>query len=454
MDRALRIAFEAALDYLAGLDRNPIAPTAGLAALRVRLGGELAGEGIEPERVIRDLLAAVEGGIMGSTSGRFFGWVIGGALPAAIGADWLTTVWDANATLHVSGPAAGVVEEVAAGWLKEILGIPAKASFAFVGGCQMANLTCLAAARHAVLERRGWNVEERGLAGSPPIRVLASHDRHGNLDRVLRLLGLGTSSVTCFSDDSFERELDPSVPTIVLLQAGEINTGGFDSFEALIPIAKRLDAWVHVEGAFGLWAAASPRYRHLMRGAEAADSWATDGHKWLNTPYDCGYAFVADESAHRAATSYRAGYLMHSSEARDQIDWNPEWSRRARGFPTYAALRQLGRKGIADLVERCCRHAHTIVTEIARMPGAELVSEPILNQGMVRFLDPLGLDHDRRTDDVIAAINRTGEAYFSGTTWRGRRAMRVSVCNWRTTDDDVRRTLAAVSQVLSGAERG
>jgi glutamate/tyrosine decarboxylase-like PLP-dependent enzyme len=449
MENTLRIALESALKHLDGLDSRPVAATAGLAALRTRLGRELSAEGMEPDAVIRELAAAVDGGIMGSTSGRFFGWVIGGALPAAIGADWLTSVWDNNAALHSAAPAAAVVEEVAGAWLKEILGLPEKASFAFVSGCQMANATCLAAARHDALSRCGWNYEEHGLTGAPAIRFLASHARHGAIDRALRFLGFGRSSVTCFDDmDMLERELRSGGPAIVLLQAGEINTGSFDSFAELIPVAKQHGAWVHVEGAFGLWAAASPRFRHLVRGVEQADSWSTDGHKWLNTPFDCGYAFIADEAAHRAATSYRAGYLTHSADARDQIDWNPEWSRRARGFPTYAALRQLGRNGVAELVEGCCRHAHTLALEIAQIPGAELLVEPILNQGLVRFLDPLGRDHDRRTDEVIEAINRSGEAFFTGTNWRGGRAMRISVCNWRTSEQDVRRTIKSVRKAL------
>ena len=446
MDSTLRIAFEAATDFLDNLDRTSIAPTADLSSLRARLGGELPYEGIEPDQVIRELVTAVHGGIMGSASGRFFAWVVGGALPAATAADWLTSVWDNNAAIYSSGPAAAVVEEVAGAWLKQILGIPERAGFAFVTGCQMANCTCLAAARHAVLAKHGWNVAERGLFGAPPIRVFTTAHPHGAIDRALRLLGFGTASVGCLYDMG---ELETEGPAIVILQAGEINTGSFDPFETLISIAKRHGAWVHVEGAFGLWAAASPQYRHLLSGVEAADSWATDGHKWLNVPFDCGYAFIADESAHRAATSFRAGYLVHSTEARDQIDWNPEWSRRARGFPTYAALRQLGRKGVGDLVERCCRHAHTLATAIGRLPGAELVCEPILNQGLVRFLDQNGSDHDHRTDEVIAAINRTGEAFFTGTNWEGHRAMRVSVCNWRTSDEDVSRTLSCVRKVLA-----
>jgi glutamate/tyrosine decarboxylase-like PLP-dependent enzyme len=239
---------------------------------------------------------------------------------------------------------------------------------------------------------------------------------------------------------------------IVVLQAGDICTGAFDDFDKLIPLAKQHGAWVHVDGAFGLWAGASPKYRGLVQGVERADSWTADGHKWLNVPFDCGYAFVADPKSHRDAMSHRAAYLTHDEQARDQIDWNPEWSRRARGFPTYAALRQLGRLGVADLIERCCKHTESLVTRLADLPGVEVSSAPVLNQALVRFLDPRpnpsDEDHDRRTDEVIAAVAASGEAFFTGTTWRGRRAMRVSICNWRTSEDDVQRTVQAVTYIL------
>jgi glutamate/tyrosine decarboxylase-like PLP-dependent enzyme len=253
--------------------------------------------------------------------------------------------------------------------------------------------------------------------------------------------------------DALEEELSKQEgPILLLLQAGDINIGAYDSFETLIPIAKRHGAWVHVDGAFGLWAAASPRLRDLVKGIEAADSWATDGHKWLNVPFDSGFAFVADAEAHRASLSVRAAYLTHAADARDQMDWNPEWSRRARAFPAYAALRQLGRDGLAAMIERCCRHASAIVARIGELPGAELLWKPVINQGLVRFLDQKAgaseADHDRRTDEVIAAILKTGEAFFGGTTWRGRRAMRVSVCNWQTSEDDVERVVKAVARVL------
>ncbi len=454
---ALETSARLALDYLEGLDQRPVHACADHAALRERLGRPLSDDGLPPEQVISELVRDAEPGIIGSAGGRFFAWVIGGALPSALAADWITTAWDQNAVLAASAPAAAMVEEIAGDWLKQILGLPAEASFAFVSGCQMAHVTCLAAARHAQLERCGWNVEERGLSGSPPLRIISSDQRHGSFERAVRLLGLGAGNVEYLPTDSDGR-LPPDAladalaknarPAIVLLQAGEINTGVYDAFAALIPIAQRHGAWVHVDGAFGLWAAASPRYRHLVEGVQLADSWATDGHKWLNVPYDSGYAFIAHPEPHRASVSHRAPYLTHAATMRDQIDWNPEWSRRARGFSTYAALRELGCNGVAALIERCCDHARELVNGIGALPGTEVLWRPSINQALVRFLDPQGTDHDGKTDDVIAAITATGEAFFAGTTWRGMRAMRISVCNWLTSDEDVRRTVSAVAKVL------
>jgi aromatic-L-amino-acid decarboxylase len=353
------------------------------------------------------------------------------------------------------------VEEVAAGWLKQIFDLPNGTSVGFVTGTQMAHMTCLAAARHALLRDRGWDVERKGLSGAPSIRILANCDRHGSSDRAVRFLGLGSDAIVPLAVDDQGR-VTPDIlsaalaastdPTIVILQAGELNCAAFDPFEDLAPLARAAGAWVHVDGAFGLWAKASPRLRHLVQGLELCDSWTTDAHKYLSVPYDSGLAFVRDAEAHRAAMTLSTSYLP-AGAARDQIDWNPEFSRRARGFAVYAALRELGREGLADLVERTCRHAQAIVAGVGALPGALLVAEPVLNQGLVRFLSSAPgateADHDRRTDEVIAAINATGQAFFGGVTWRGRRCMRVSVCNWRTSEEDVARAVAAAKAALA-----
>lgn len=458
---ALARAAEHAYAFLENLADRPVATTADVDALRRRLGRPLPEAGTPAVQVIDDLVADAGPGILGSQTGRFFGWVIGGGLPAAMAADWLTTVWDQNAGIHACGPSAAVVEEVAADWLKALFDLPSEASVGFVTGTQMAHATCLAAARNALLRDRGWDVERRGLNGAPPIRVLANADRHGSVDRAVRLLGLGSEAITPLAVDLDGRVLPQGLaaalaasadPTIVVLQAGELNLAAFDPFETLAPLARSAGAWTHVDGAFGLWAQVSPTHRHLVQGLELCDSWTADGHKYLNVPYDCGFAFVRDAAAHRAAMTLSTSYLPAGGAARDQIDWNPEFSRRARGFPVYAALRELGRAGLAGLVDRTCRHAQAIVAGIAALEGAELVAASNLNQGLLRFRSQTPgaapHDHDRRTEAVIAAINTTGEAFFGGVDWRGQRCMRVSLCNWRTTDDDVRRVIAAARLAL------
>lgn len=462
----LERALHHALNYLEGLEEGSVSATASLEALRGRLAFPLADKGQDPRAVIDDLVAGVEGGLLGSAGGRFFAWVIGGSLPAALAADWLTSTWDQNAALHACSPAEAVIEEVCGDWLKALLGLPASASFALTTGCQMAHVTGLAAARHAVLARHGWDVERKGLQGAPRIHVLCNSQNHGSIERTLRFLGLGSDCVQNLEVDE-EGRLRPEAleaalqaiqgePALVLLCAGDINIGAFDRFEELIPLAQAHGAWVHVDGAFGLWVQASPRLRHLLKGVERADSWATDGHKWLNVPYDCGYAFVADPQAHRASMSLRASYMVHAEAARDPFDWNLEWSRRGRGVATYAALRELGREGVQDLVERCCRHAHALTLGIGALEGAQLMWEPRVNQGLVRFPDPspsaTAADHDARTDRIIADIVKTGRAYVGGTTWRGQRCMRISVCNWQTSEADVAATLSAVEGVLNHAK--
>jgi glutamate/tyrosine decarboxylase-like PLP-dependent enzyme len=459
---ALERATELALAFLESLDTAPVGATASLAELRRRFAHPLPDEGADPVAVIEELARDVAGGLLGSAGGRFYGWVIGAGLPAALAADWLTSAWDQNAGLYACGPAAAVVEEVCGAWLKDLLGLPAHASFALVTGCQMAHVTCLAAARHAVLARAGWDVNRDGLAGAPPVRVLTSSEVHGTTTRAVKLLGIGTANMVVLPSDPSSRLAPPALnealsreagkPTIVVLQAGDVNCGAFDPFPELIPLAREAGAWVHIDGAMGLWCNASPELHHLLAGAEGADSWATDGHKWLNVPYDCGYAFVAHPEHHRAGMEHRASYLVHADDARDELDWTPEHSRRARGFATWAALRELGRGGLSDLIARCCRYAHDIVIRIGSLPNARVMCVPQINQGLVRFYDArpgaTDVDHDRRTDAVMAAINATGEAFFTGTTWRGMRCMRVSVSSWRTTASDVDRAVAAAARAV------
>ncbi len=403
----------------------------------------------DPLEVVEALARDADPGLTQMTGGRYFGFVIGGVLPAALAADWLTSAWDQNAGLAVPTPAAAVVEEVAGRWLKELLGLPAHASVAFVTGCQMAHATALAAARHHVLEQAGHDVERAGLSGAPPIRVLAGARRHGTIDRALRLLGLGTGCVRPIPVDAQGRmlvdelhaELDAeNGPAIVCSQLGEVNTGACDDVEAIADAASASGAWHHVDGAFGLWAAASPSLRHLAAGAARADSWATDAHKWLNVPYDSGIAFCAHPEAHRAALGIRSAYLVYADDAREPVDWTPEHSRRARGFAVYAALRSLGRSGVADLVDRCCARARDLAAGLAAIPGCELLNEVVLNQVLVRFED------DATTDAVVAAVQASGEAWLGGTVWDDRRAIRLSVSNWQTSEADVERTIAAFAQ--------
>ena len=457
----LDTAVRAALQHLDSLETSPVGARATLGELRARLLKPLSETSMAPEQVIEELVDDTRGGHLGGAGGRFFAWAMGGVVPAALAADWLTATWDQNAVLYACAPAASIAEEAVGGWLKDLLGLPQSASFALVSGCQMAHATCLAAARHELLQHRGHDVERDGMAGAPAVRVLASN-RHGSVERAVRLLGIGDGNVRDLALEQNER-LRPEVletalrqagnaPVIVILQAGDLNTGSFDPYVELIALAKRCGAWVHIDGAFGLWAATSPRYRHLLEGHAAADSWATDGHKWLNVPYDCGYAFVARPEAHRAAMSHRAPYLVHHTDARDEMDWNPEWSRRARGFPTYAALRQLGREGVAALVERCCELARGLVEGLGKLPGVEVLWNPVINQGLVRFRDQSAgateEDHDRRTDEMVERINAHGGAFFMGTTWRGRRAMRVSVMNWQTERHHVAMAIQAVAECL------
>jgi glutamate/tyrosine decarboxylase-like PLP-dependent enzyme len=433
-----------AADFIETLAERPIRSEADVEELTAALGGPLPEEGMDSGAVVAALVEAASPGIVASPSGRFFGFVIGGGVPAALAADWLTSAWDQNAGLYVLGPSAAVLEEVCRRWLTELLGLPADASVAYVTGCQMAHVTCLAAARQHVLAEAGWDVEQQGLAGSPPIRVVVGAKRHVTVDWALRLLGIGVESLEVVPvDDQGRMRVDElhlgEAPTIVCGQAGEVNTGAFDDLAAIAEAAAEAGAWFHVDGAFGLWAAATPMLRHFLRGSERADSWATDCHKWLNVPYDSGLAFCAHPDAHRAAMGVTASYLMHSDDRRerDPVDWTPEFSRRARGFAVYAAIRELGRSGIAAMVENSCERARQFA-ELLEAGGATILNDVVLNQVLVRFGD------GDATREAIARVQQDGTCWLSGTDWLGEHAMRISVSNWRTTADDVRRSAAAI----------
>jgi glutamate/tyrosine decarboxylase-like PLP-dependent enzyme len=442
-----------AAEFLERLPERRVAPTATAESLRKELGGPLPDGPREPRVVVAELARAAEPGIMATPGGRFFGFVIGGSLPAALAADWLTSTWDQNAGLYAAAPAASVVEEACGAWLIELLGLPKQVSYGFVTGCQMANFTALAAARHGVLEAADWDVEVDGLGGAPPIRIIVGEERHVTTDRALRFLGLGIANVSTvpadgqgrMRPDALKNALAESTgPTIVCAQAGNVNTGAVDPLGAICGAAHEAGAWVHVDGAFGMWAATSPTLRHLVDGLEHADSWATDAHKWLNVPYDSGLVFCAHPVAHHAAMGIHASYLVHSEDhERDEMDWNPDFSRRARGFPVYAALRSLGRSGVADLVDRCCAHARRFAEGLTQEPGIEVLNDVVLNQVLVRFLDPGG-DHDARTRAVVKAVQEDGTCWLGGTTWQGKAAMRISVSNWSTTAEDVDRSVAAI----------
>lgn len=446
-------AFAEALRYLEGLPSRPLSGYPSLSELRATLGGPLPDQALEPREVVADLAAAAEPGVVASGSGRFFGFVVGGTTPVALAADWLTSTWDQNAGLYVLGPAASVVEEVAGQWLAELLGLPAGVSVGFVTGAQMANFTGLAIAVQEVLRRVGWDLASDGLWGAPQVRIIAGKGRHGTIDRALRFLGIGTAAIVEVEADEQGRMRPPALaaaleqmsgPVIVCAQVGNVNSGAIDPVRDICEIAHRHGAWVHVDGAFGLWAAASPRLRALVDGVELADSWATDAHKWLNVPYDSGLIFCAHPEAHRAAMGTRAGYLMLSDGGeRDALDYNPEHSRRARGFAVYAALRSLGRQGAAELIDRCCALAGRFAEQLSAADGVEVLNEVVLNQVLVRFLAGDG-DHDAHTRRVIERVQHDGTCWMSGTTWQGRAAMRISVSSWSTDEADVDRSVAAI----------
>jgi glutamate/tyrosine decarboxylase-like PLP-dependent enzyme len=441
-------AAERAIAYRASVAELPQGPTADYARLLEAFSGPTPERGEDALQVMDALSGRAGPGLGTMTGPRYFAWVNGGSHPIGVAADWLTSAWGQNCGNHIGFPAAAAAETVAAGWLLDLLDLPRGCSVGFVTGATMANLVGLAAARSEVLARVGWDVEADGLVGAPPIHVLAGDDAHVTVSFALRTLGLGAGRIVRIATDAQGRmqpaalaqALKPlSGPVIVIAQAGQLNTGAFDPFDAIVPMAHEHRAWVHVDGAFGLWARACPETKGMTAGVDDADSWATDGHKWLQTPYDCGYAIVRHPEAHRRAMTAAASYLpVEAGGERDPSHYVPELSRRARGFATWAILKHLGREGIGDMVSRHCALARRFAERLAAEPGVRVLNDVVLNQFVVRFGrdDPVA-DGDRMTKEVIARVQKDGTCYAGGAAWRGKWVMRLSVIGWPTTEADI-----------------
>jgi glutamate/tyrosine decarboxylase-like PLP-dependent enzyme len=450
---ALDRAAAHARSWLTTLPDRPVPFQADADAIRARLGESLPEDPADPAEVVDTLAGAVEPGLLAIPSGRFYGWVMGGTLPAALAADWLTSAWDQNTGMRIATPGTAAVEEVAGAWLLDLLGLPPGSDVGFTTGATMANFTGLAAARHHLLDRVGWDDRTLGLTGAPRIRVLAGAERHESLLIALRYLGLGAPMVIPVdeqgrvrAEEMRTRLLDDAGPTIVCLQAGNLHSGAFDAIAEITAIAHEHAAWVHVDGAFGLWAAASPRLRSLVTGLETADSWATDAHKTLNVPYDCGVSVVAYPEAVRAAMGVRGAYLLRHATEPDPFDTVPEMSRRARGVPVWAALRSLGRSGVAALVDRLVGNAQALAAGISQIDGTEVLNDVVYTQVCVSF------GADSRTEAVARELIADGAVWMSGSRWRDRAVLRISVSNWSTDDQDVATSLDAVRRAVAAVD--
>jgi len=461
-DPALRRAYELAQAFLAGVDARPVRARADLPTLRAGFDGGMPEHGESSTAVAEWLAAAADPGLIATAGPRYFGFVVGGSTPAAIGADWLTSAWDQNGGLYALSPSAAVAEEVAGSWLLDLFGLPADASFGFTTGATMANFTALAAGRDAVLRARGWDVEEDGLFGAPPIDVIVGDESHVTIFAALQMLGLGRGRVHRVAADGQGRmradELRTTLeglegPMIVCAQAGNVNTGAFDPLPEIAAAVHEHGGWLHVDGAFGLWAAVAPSLRHLTTGLDFADSWTTDSHKWLNVPYDSGLVFVRDRAAHHASMTLGAAYYVETAGGeRDGYNWVAESSRRARGFTVLAALRSLGRTGLVELIEGCCARARQMAARLAAEPGVTILNDVVLNQVLVRFGDAADLAAgDALTRDVVARVQADGTCWLGGTTWKGQGAMRVSVSSWKTTEADIYRSADAILHCLREA---
>jgi glutamate/tyrosine decarboxylase-like PLP-dependent enzyme len=449
-DDALDRASGHARAWLAQVPTRPIPPHASAEEIATALGGHLPDGPTDPGEVVDLLARHVEPGLMSMGSGRFFGWVIGGTLPAALGADWLVSAWDQNTALRYATPGTVGVEEVAATWLLDLLDLPDTAQVGFVTGGTMANFTGLAAGRQSVLSAAGWDLDREGLTGAPRVTVLAGADRHATIDLALRYLGLGSPTLVEADEQGRIRPLELAAavarvdgPLIVALQAGNLHSGAFDEIGECADLVHDRGGWVHVDGAFGLWAAASARHRHLVAGLERADSWATDAHKSLNTPYDCGIVVVREPLAMRAALGVQAAYMLRTDDRAETYETVPEFSRRARGVPVWAALRSLGRSGVAAMVDGFVLNAQAIAAGISAIPGAEILNDVVYSQVSVAF------GSDERTRAVTQRLLADGTTWMSGSRWQGRDVMRVSVSNWSTDDSDVQVSIEAVRRAAT-----
>jgi glutamate/tyrosine decarboxylase-like PLP-dependent enzyme len=450
----LQFANESAEEFLSTLGDRKVHPNVSGDELRRRFAVPLPDASRDPHEVLRELVAAAEPGLVATSGPRYFGFVIGGAYPVAIAADWLTSAWDQHGTFFASSPATSVCEEAVAAWLLDLFGVSPAAGVGFTTGCQMASFAGLAAARNALLAAAGWDVERDGLRGAPPLAIVAGEEAHVTISAALRLLGFGAASVhliPCDEQGRMRAELLEDVlrnagcPAIVCAQAGNVNSGAFDAFEAICQVTHRHGGWVHVDGAFGIWAAASPRYRALTAGMSDADSWAADAHKWLNVPYDSGFVIVKNAAALRTAMTLKAAYLQQEDGAeRDGIDWVPDSSRRARAFVLWATLQTLGRTGVAELVDRCCARARMFAEVLSREPGITILNDVALNQVLVRLEPPPSRDDADFTRDVTARVQRSGVCWLGSTTWHGVPALRISVSGWNTTAEDVEMSAAAI----------
>lgn len=446
--------------FLDGVADRPVARPVDFEKLLTEIRGEgLLNDSADAAQVIEQLAGWADEAVVATAGPRYFGFVVGGALPAALAADWLASSWDQNAAFYAHSPLAAAVEQVAGGWLIDLFGLPKSSSVGFVTGGTMANFTGLAAGRHALFERLGWDVEKQGLIGAPPITVITSAESHISALASLQMLGLGSERVvTVPSDDQGRMRSDQlgrilddiKTPVLVCAQAGNVNTGSFDPIAEIAAELLGRSAWLHVDGAIGLWAAAAPPYRSLIEGIELADSVSTDCHKWLNVPYDCGVVFIRDPAVHRAAMTLHASYYVTANRAeRDNCDWTPEASRRARGFTVYAALRSLGRDGIAELIDRCCRLARRMAERLAADSRVRILNDVVLNQVLVRFSDQAETDDDRFTAEVIRRVQADGTCWLGGTVWHGVQAMRISVSNWSTTEKDIDVSAEAILRCAS-----